>query len=74
MWELQDGRWAWSVWSGLRSGSGVKPTEVSAQTAAQRELERIVAQDAAADQHRRELSMADIRPADCRPADWDPQC
>jgi hypothetical protein len=67
--ELQDGRWAWSVWSGLRSGSGVAATEVAAQTAAQRELERIVAEDAAADQHRRELPMADTRPTD-----WDPQC
>ena len=69
MWELRDGRLAWSVWSGLRSGSGVESTEVAAQTAAQREFERIIAEDAAADQRRRELPMADTRPTD-----WDPRC
>ena len=47
----------------------VESAEVAAQTAAQRELERIAAEDAAADQHRRELPMADTRPTD-----WDPQC
>jgi hypothetical protein len=69
VWELQSGGWAWAAWSDLRSGSGVEPTELEAQTAAQRELERIVAEDAAADQHRRELAVADLPSRD-----WDPQC
>ena len=69
MWELQSGGWAWAVWSDLRSGSGVEPTQLEAQTAAQRELERIVAEDAAGDQNRRALPVADTRPRD-----RDPQC
>jgi len=68
VWELESGEWAWTVWSQGRSGSGIALTEAEAQTAAQRELERLVDDGAAADQHRREL------PADgSRPTDWDPQ-
>jgi hypothetical protein len=68
VWELQSGEWVWTVWSQGQSGSGIAPTEAEAQQAAERELERIVADEAAADRGRRE-----VRPAGARPTDWDPQ-
>jgi hypothetical protein len=61
---MDSGDWAWTAWSRYRSGSGIEPTQAEAETAAQQELERIVAEDPAADQHRRELPAADTRPKD----------
>ncbi len=68
VWELESGDWAWTAWSHDRSGFGIEPTEAEAETAAQHELDRFVAEDPAADQYRRELPATDPVPKD-----WDPQ-
>ena len=62
---LENGDWAWSAWIasnlGLPRSSGIAATEAEEQTAAQRELERMVSEVEAAAQERRELPVRDER-------------
>jgi hypothetical protein len=68
VWPLENGNWAWNVWDHLHSRSGTEHTEANAQEAAQRELQRIIAEAKAAAQQERELTARDDRRKY-----WDPQ-
>jgi hypothetical protein len=68
---LENGDWAWNAWIAWNGGlprSGIAATEAEAQTAAQRELERMVSEAGAAAQERRELPVRDERGRS-----WEPQ-
>jgi hypothetical protein len=69
---LENGDWAWNAWIAsnlaLPKSSGIAATEAEAQTAGQRELERMVSEAEAAAQERRELPARDERGRS-----WEPQ-
>lgn len=71
VWPLESGEWAWSAWiaaNGTLTLTGIEPTELEAESAAQRGLEGMASDATASAQSRRELPVS----IDGEPR-WDPQ-
>ena len=62
VWPLETGEWAWNAWIAANGGlpqAGIESTEIEAQEAAKREIERMLFDAEAAAPHRRELPVRD---------------
>jgi hypothetical protein len=68
VWPLENGDWGWNAFAAANGRSGIEASEAGAEMAAQRELERMVSEAAAAAQSRRELPVREDRGRQ-----WDPQ-
>jgi hypothetical protein len=68
VWPLENGDWGWNAFAGANGRSGIEASEAEAEMAAQRELEHMVSEAAAAEQSRRELPVREDLAKQ-----WDPQ-